>query len=108
MTLADAVQLEGQNHYSGSILVSYQEHESQIFFQKGEVVHSEVGSYTGEEAFRRILAWPGGHFQMHANVSSLHRPIEKRLDHLIPSAHQWLDEMRHSGELEQGLGRAAP
>lgn len=96
LALADVIQLEGQNLFSGSIRVIYQEREGQIFFQQGEVVHAEVGALSGEEAFNHIMGWPGGTFRLHPNVTSLRRTIQKRLEHLILSAHQWLDETRRS------------
>ena len=94
LTLTDVIQLEGQNHFSGSVLVVFQEQEGQIFFQQGEVVHAEAGSHSGEEAFYRILGWPGGSFKLHPNVSSLHRTVHKHREHLLLTAHQWLDESR--------------
>jgi hypothetical protein len=94
LTLTDVIQLEGQNHFSGSVLVLYQEQEGQIFFHQGEVVHAEVGSYVGEDAFNRIMGWPGGSFRLHPNVTSLRQSIQKRREHLLLSAHQWLDESR--------------
>ncbi len=94
LTLPDVIQLEGQNRFSGSIRVFYQEQEGQIYFQDGEIIHAEVGSHSGEEAFNRILGWPGGSFHLHPNVTSLRASIRKHRDHLLLSAHQWLDESR--------------
>jgi hypothetical protein len=105
MTLADVVQIEGQNLFSGSIQVVYQEREGQIFFHRGEVVHAEVGSLGGEEAFNRIMGWPGGSFRLHPNVTSLRQSIHKRREHLLLSAHQWLDESRR-GFTDPGTGSA--
>jgi len=96
LTLADVIQLQGQNLFSGSILVVHQEREGQIFFQQGEVVHAEVGNLSGEEAFNHLMGWPGGNFRLHPNVTSLRRSIQKRREHLILSALQLLDEARHS------------
>lgn len=103
LTLPDVIQLEGQNLFSGSILVVYQEQEGQIFFHRGEVVHAEVGRFVGEEAFNRIMGWPGGSFHLHPNVTSLRQSIHKRREHLLLTAHQWLDESRH-GLAEPGQG----
>ncbi|HJV21861.1 MAG TPA: DUF4388 domain-containing protein [Holophagaceae bacterium] len=94
LTLPDVIQLEGQNRFSGSILVLYQDQEGQIFFQDGEIVHAEAGSHSGEAAFNRILGWPGGSFHLHPNVTSLRTSIQKHREHLLLSAHQWLDESR--------------
>ncbi len=95
LTLSDVIQLEGQNRFSGSVLVVYQEQEGQVFFLDGEVVHAEVGNLIGEEAFHRIMSWPGGSFRLHPNVTCLRHSIQKRREHLLLSAHQWLDESRH-------------
>lgn len=59
MGLSDVIQLEGQNRFSGSIAIAYFDHEGHLFFLDGEVVHAEVGSYSGEDAIRQIMAWPG-------------------------------------------------
>lgn len=100
LTLPDVIQLEGQNRFSGSILVLYQEQEGQIFFQDGEIIHAEAGSHSGEDAFNRILGWPGGSFHLHPNVTSLRASIQKHREHLLLSAHQWLDESRLAAPAE--------
>ncbi|WP_052571918.1 DUF4388 domain-containing protein [Geothrix fermentans] len=107
LALADVIQLEGQNQFSGSILVVYQEREGQVFFQQGEVVHAEVGTLSGEEAFNHIMGWPGGSFRLQPNVTSLRRSIQKRREHLLLSAHQWLDETRR-GPAESEPAPPAP
>ncbi|HJV89820.1 MAG TPA: DUF4388 domain-containing protein [Holophagaceae bacterium] len=108
LTLPDVIQLEGQNRFSGSILVVYLEQEGQIFFQDGEIIHAEAGGHTGEAAFNRILSWPGGSFHLHPNVTSLRTSIQKHREHLLLAAHQWLDESRLSGAAEVRRPEPAP
>jgi len=90
--LTDVIQLESQSRFSGSISVAHLDQEGHLFFEDGEIVHAEVGSFGGEDAVQRILAWPGGEFRLQENVRSLGRTIHKRLDHLLLDAHRWLDE----------------
>ncbi|HJW33024.1 MAG TPA: DUF4388 domain-containing protein [Holophagaceae bacterium] len=108
LTLPDVIQLEGQNRFSGSIQVLFQEQEGQIYFQDGEIIHAEAGSFGGEEAFNRILGWPGGSFHLHPNVTSLRTSIKKHRDHLLLSAHQWLDESRMAAPPESRADTPTP
>lgn len=93
-SVADVLQLQGGNRFSGSIVFTYEGQEAAVYMQHGEVVHAEYGDLRGEAVLGAILAWPSGAFQAHANVATFARTVEKRLDHLLLDAARQLDEAR--------------
>jgi hypothetical protein len=97
LSVADVLQLQKANGFSGSIVFSHEDHRAIVFVQHGEVVHAEVGDAKGEDAVRAILAWSTGSFETHANVSTFAKTVDKRLDHLLLDCARRLDEERRSG-----------
>lgn len=95
-SVADVLQLQGGNRFSGSIVFTYEGQEAAVYMQHGEVVHAEYGDLRGEAVLGAILAWPSGAFQAHANVATFARTIDKRLEHLLLDSARQLDETRRS------------
>lgn len=93
-SVADVLQLQSGNRFSGSIVFTYGGHEAAVYMLHGEVVHAEHGELRGEAVLGTILGWPTGAFQAHANVATMARTIDKRLDHLLLDAARQLDEAR--------------
>jgi hypothetical protein len=93
-SVADLLQFNGSNRFSGSIVVSHGEQEAIVYMQHGEVVHAECGALRGEPVIGLILAWPTGNFEAHANMATFARTIDKRLEHLLLDAARFLDEAR--------------
>lgn len=99
LSLADLIQLKGTNRFSGCISVEFGGRHGVIFFRDGEVVHAEKDSYEGEEAFQRIMRWPGGRFTAQPYLSTVRHSIRKSRQHLLLDAHQAMDERRrHVGQ----------
>jgi predicted regulator of Ras-like GTPase activity (Roadblock/LC7/MglB family) len=94
LELSDLVQLNARNRFSGCFRVRHDSDEGLIFFRDGEIVHAEQGSRQGEDAFREMLAWPRGHFNVEPNVVTAQRTIHKTCEHLLLDAHRALDEHR--------------
>lgn len=93
-SLADVLQLNIQNRFSGCISVESEEGEGRIFLRDAEVVHAEANGYVGEEAFCQIFAWPEGRFSLQSNVTSTRATIQKDWRHLMLDAHRVIDERR--------------
>ena len=93
-SLADVLQLNIQNRFSGCISVDSEEGAGRIFLRDAEVVHAEANGQTGEEAFCQILAWPEGRFSLQSNVSAARTTIQKGWRHLLLDAHRVIDERR--------------
>ena len=62
ITLADIVQLACLERYERKLEVRGDNFHGIIYFAKGEVVHAESGSLTGQKAFIDIMCCAGGTF----------------------------------------------
>jgi Domain of unknown function (DUF4388) len=96
--LADLIQLNAANRFSGCFRVRHDDRVGLIFFRDGDVVHAEQGGKVGEEAFCDILDWPRGTFDVEPNVVPTRRTIQKKCDHLLLDAYRAIDERRAQGE----------
>lgn len=92
--LADLIQLNAANRFTGCFRVHYGEHIGLIYFRDGQVVHAEQGGKLGQDAFVEILEWPGGTFDVEPNLLPGTRTIQKTLEHLLLDSHRVLDERR--------------
>jgi Domain of unknown function (DUF4388) len=92
--LADLIQLNAANRFTGCFRVHYGEHIGLLYFRDGQIVHAEQGGKLGQEAFVDILEWPGGRFDVEPNLLPGTRTIQKTLEHLLLESHRILDERR--------------
>lgn len=98
LSLTDLIQLKGTSRFSGCISVEFGGRQGVIFFRDGHVVHAEKGGYEGEEAFHRIMRWPGGRFTARPNLSPLRYTIRKSWQHLLLDTHRATDERQRRME----------
>jgi predicted regulator of Ras-like GTPase activity (Roadblock/LC7/MglB family) len=103
--LADIIQLDVVNRFSGCIDVQYEDRQGLVFLRDGEVIHAEQGGVTGEAAFYEIISWPAGRFSHKENVATTRRTIQKSCQFLLLEAHRLMDEGRES---RANPGRPAP
>lgn len=108
LPLVDLLQVWSMNGFSGQVVVTSQGRTGHLYYVEGGVVHAECEELAGEEAVRRIVAWPTGAFELHPNTVTIHRTIQKTLSHLLLEAHQELDEQRHAGTAAADPPPAAP
>ncbi len=92
--LADIIQLDAVNRFSGCIDVQYQGRRGLVFLKDGEIVHAECADLTGEAAFYEIVSWPGGRFSHQENVATTRSTIRRSCQFLILEAHRLMDERR--------------
>lgn len=93
-SLADVIQLNNNNRFSGRITVQYESSVGHIFFRDGDVVHAEQGDKTGFDAFCDIMEWRSGRFDQQANIVTTQRTIQMNSQHLLMDAHRIIDERR--------------
>jgi len=108
MGLADVIQVNSRNRFSGSVRVSNGASAGVLFFHDGNVVHAEQGAWSGEDAVVEILRWGEGRFSVEQNVVTARRTIDKSCEHLLLDAHRQLDERKATGQGAPPTAPAAP
>jgi predicted regulator of Ras-like GTPase activity (Roadblock/LC7/MglB family) len=98
MSLADIIQIRGNNRDSGCLIVEHLGRNGMIFLREGEVLHAEQGALSGEEAFYEIMSWAGGRFRTEPKVATTSRSINQPLGFLILEAFRRLDESKVMGK----------
>lgn len=99
--LVDILQLECLSQSSSILKVtglSSQRPEGKIWIQAGEIIDAEVGEDSGTEAFRKILGWKTGHFEILPPDPEHPRRITTSYQGLLLETVQALDEMGSTGE----------
>jgi len=93
-SLADVVQLNVQNRFSGCITVQSLSGTGRIFLRDSAIVHAEANDRTGEQAFCEILSWEEGRFALQGNVTAARATIHKSWQLLLLDAYRLMDERR--------------
>ena len=94
MSLADIIQVKGNNRYSGCLAIEHLGKNGMIFFREGEVMHAEQGALTGEDAFYAIMGWADGSFRSEPKVATTSRTINQAISFLLLEAFRRIDESK--------------
>jgi hypothetical protein len=66
--------------------------QGQVFIHEGQIVHAQLGEQLGEEAFNRLMALPGGAFDLKPFAEPPQRTIHRGWEFLIMEAARKRDE----------------
>jgi CheY-like chemotaxis protein len=100
-SLVDIIQLECLSQSSSVLKVGNGLLEGKIWIQNGEIIDAGVEEGTGVEAFRKILSWKTGNFELLPEEPARPRTIFTSYQGLLLETAQVLDEA-------QGRAQAAP
>ena len=93
-SLVDLIQLECLSQSSSVLHISQGSVSGRIWIQNGQVIDAATASFTGEEAFREILSWKGGNFELKPAEPEHPRAIHNSAQGLLLDSAQALDEWR--------------
>jgi CheY-like chemotaxis protein len=105
-SLVDLIQLESLSQSSAVLLIMQGSVSGRIWVQGGEIIDASAASFTGEEAFKEILSWKSGNFEILPSEPNRVRTIHKSCQGLLLDSAQALDEWR--GGQQPGAAAAAP
>jgi CheY-like chemotaxis protein len=91
-SLVDIIQLECLTQTTGILKVTNGPLEGKIWFHQGEIIDAETEGMIGEEAFKRIISWKEGAFEILPVDEARPRRIRKTFNALLLEAAQALDE----------------
>ena len=93
-SLVDLIQLECLSQSSGVLHISQGGVSGKIWVQNGQIIDAATASFTGEEAFREILSWKSGNFEIKPAEPDHARAIHHSSEGLLLDSAQALDEGR--------------
>jgi len=91
-SLVDLIQLECLSQSSSVLKVTNKSVEARIWIQDGDVIDATVGDLVGEEAFKAIMSWKTGNFEMLAADPKHTRTIVGSYQGLLLDTAQAIDE----------------
>jgi CheY-like chemotaxis protein len=93
-SLVDLIQLECLSQSSAVLHISQGAVSGKIWVQGGEIIDAAAASFTGEEAFREILSWKSGNFEILPAEPNRPRTIHNSCQGLLLDSAQAFDEGR--------------
>ena len=93
--LVDLVQFACLAGDDRKLSVLSEDNRGVLYFSDNEIIHSEFGELTGEEAFYRIMSWPSGTFSMLFASTNI-RTIDSSWNFLLLEAARRIDEQYKS------------
>jgi CheY-like chemotaxis protein len=93
-SLVDLIQLECLSRSSSVLRVTQGTLDGKIWVHNGEIIDAASAHFTGEEAFREILSWKSGNFEILPPDPERIRTITTSYQGLLLDSAQALDEWR--------------
>ncbi len=106
VALPDILQMECLSKSSSVLEVTAGTQTGRIYIDQGQIVHAELGATSGEAAFYRLLALPGGHFVVHPFREPPRRSVSSPWEFLLMEAARLHDELQ--AELQETAETAPP
>jgi CheY-like chemotaxis protein len=106
-SLVDLIQLECLSRNSSVLNVSRGGLHGKIWIQNGEIFDAATAHLAGEEAFKEILSWKSGNFEIHPGDESRGRVIHHSYQGLLLDTAQALDELKTPVEATADLPAGA-
>ena len=83
--ILDIVSLLNSNLKTGRLQLTYSRARGEIFFEKGEIVHSRFKSFDGKTAFHRLMEIKNGKFIFYNHLPNIKHTISEPLSLLLLS-----------------------
>ncbi|MEP6663488.1 MAG: response regulator [Verrucomicrobiota bacterium] len=94
--LIDLIQLECLSHSSSILKISHAGHQGNIWVENGEIIDASTLTLGGEEAFKEILSWKNGSFEILPADTGHPRVIQTPYQGLLLDYAQAFDENKTS------------
>ncbi|MEW6302763.1 MAG: response regulator [Verrucomicrobiota bacterium] len=105
-SLSDLIQLECLSLNSSVLKITNRSVEARIWINDGNVIDSEVGDLKGAEAFKTIMGWKTGNFEMLPADGARERTIFESYQGLLLDTAQALDEAQGAADQAAAEGTA--
>jgi CheY-like chemotaxis protein len=105
--LQDVIQMECLGRNSSVLEVRYENTLGRIFIEDGNIIHAFGDGLSGEPALQRLLALPGGSFELAPFTQPPERTIEGQWESLLMEAARVRDEGAAQAVAAEPDGKAA-
>ncbi|MBU8922824.1 MAG: DUF4388 domain-containing protein, partial [Bacteroidales bacterium] len=102
--ILDIVSLLNGNLKTGRLQLTFNRGRGEIFFEKGEIVHSRFKSFDGKTAFHRLMEMKSGKFVFFNHLPNIKHTISEPLSLLLLSMKSMEQSVTHR-EKQQGVTR---
>jgi CheY-like chemotaxis protein len=102
--LVDLIQMECLTQSSSVLKVTSGKASGRIWLLKGEIIDAATGDMTAERAFKEILSWKVGSFEMLPPEPKHPRTIKTSSQGLLLDSAQWIDETAAETEVDPQTG----
>jgi CheY-like chemotaxis protein/predicted regulator of Ras-like GTPase activity (Roadblock/LC7/MglB family) len=99
--LSDLIQMNCLGRLTNAIFVENDDDRGIIYFEDGNIVHTEVDRLKGEAAFYEILSWQGGNFSIKKGLKAPEETIIKGWQSLLLEGLRRADEQRNPAVQEE-------
>ncbi len=107
-TLVDIIQLECLSQSSSVLKIVQGGREGKVWFQNGEIMDATTAELGGEEAFRNILSWKTGNFEILPPEPDRPRTIVNSYHALLLESAQAVDEAQTEATTVEGKTERGP
>lgn len=97
--LTDVVELIRGTNRTGLLVVKHDNEQRQIWFVKGQPIHSETAHLQGTEAYYATFEWKKGHFEFFEGTTTHNTTIHSASEEITIEAVRRLDEWRKYREV---------
>ncbi len=110
MSIASLIQNNCQDQKTARLTIHHDGSDAYLYFQRGNVVHANLGDAEGEEVVYNILAWEDGDFNLETGIKPPATSIRKSWSSLLLEGARRLDEsqlLEPEAPSEQNIFREA-
>ncbi len=98
--LTDLIQMNCLGRMTTTLYVEHEGARGAIYFDEGNIIHSEFEEIEGEDAFYEILSWEGGNFTVEREKKPIKETIIKGWQSLLLEGMRRLDESNAAYSIE--------
>ncbi|MCE1253411.1 MAG: DUF4388 domain-containing protein [Anaerolineae bacterium] len=92
ISLANLIQLNCQERKTAALALKYNDHQGELYFKDGNVVHAVFNGREGEEAAYELLSWQEGAFELKTGIEPPAVTINRGWSSLLIEGARRLDE----------------
>jgi len=100
--VVDLIQFPYTGRQTGELVVTADDEEARLYYDKGALVHATLGDASGMNALVRVVGWSNGTFEFFKDTQPSDKTIDIDLHRALMQALKLHDELKKSEEMLKG------